>query len=67
MEKSKIAQINFGISILRILDTLSVIVIHVSGLQVIKFGKILNFDWNAADFFDSISRCLNATYSFEIK
>lgn len=51
-----IPQTNFGISILRILATLSVIVIHVSGSLVVKFGKISNFDWNVANFYDSISR-----------
>lgn len=47
---------NFGISILRILATFSVIIIHVSGPLVVKFGKISNFDWNVANFYDSISR-----------
>ncbi len=46
----------FGISFLRILATFSVIVIHVSGPMVVKFGEISFFDWNVANFFDSISR-----------
>jgi surface polysaccharide O-acyltransferase-like enzyme len=56
MHKSKSIPINFGISILRILATFSVIVIHISGPEVVKFGKILNFDWHVANFYDSISR-----------
>lgn len=56
MEKSKPTPTNFGISILRILATLSVIVIHISGPEVVKFGKISSFDWNVANFYDSISR-----------
>ena len=56
MEKSKTTPTNFGISILRILATLSVIIIHISGPEVVKFGKISNFDWNVANFYDSISR-----------
>jgi len=54
--KSKIKETNFGISILRILATLSVIIIHVSGPLVVKIGKISNYDWNVANFYDSISR-----------
>ena len=46
----------FGISFLRVLATFSVIVIHVSGPLVVKFGDISLFDWNLANFFDSISR-----------
>lgn len=46
----------FGISFLRILATFSVIVIHVSGPLVVKFGDISFFDWHVANFFDSISR-----------
>jgi surface polysaccharide O-acyltransferase-like enzyme len=46
----------FGLSFLRILATFSVIIIHVSGPLVMKFGKISFFDWNVANFFDSISR-----------
>lgn len=56
MEKNKTAQINYGLSMLRILATLSVIVIHVSGPIVVKFGKISIADWNVANFYDSISR-----------
>lgn len=47
---------NFGLSILRIMATFSVIIIHVSGPLVVKYGQISNFDWNIANFFDSISR-----------
>ena len=46
----------FGISFLRVLATFSVIVIHVSGPLVVKFGDISLFDWHVANFFDSISR-----------
>lgn len=57
MIKSKIeSQNHYGISLLRVLATLSVIVIHVSGPLVVKFGKISDFDWNIANFYDSISR-----------
>lgn len=56
MDKSKITQTNFGISILRILATLSVIMIHVSGPLVVKIGEISNSDWHVANFYDSISR-----------
>ncbi|CAM4307038.1 acyltransferase [Flavobacterium terrigena] len=56
MDKSKTTQTNFGISILRILATLSVIMIHVSGPLVVEIGKISNSDWHAANFYDSISR-----------
>lgn len=56
MEKSKIFQTNFGISILRVLATLSVIIIHVSAPLVVDFGKISSFNWNVANFYDSISR-----------
>lgn len=56
MEKSKTTQTNFGISSLRVLATFSVILIHISGPEVVKFGKISNFDWNVANFYDSISR-----------
>lgn len=56
MEKSKTTQANFGISILRLLATLSVVIIHISGPEVVKLGKISNFDWNVANFYDSISR-----------
>lgn len=56
MEKTKTTPTNFGISILRILATLSVIIIHVSGPEVVKFGKLSNFEWNVANFYDSISR-----------
>lgn len=56
MEKSKISQTNFGISILRVLATLSVIIIHVSAPLVVDFGKISSFNWNVANFYDSISR-----------
>jgi surface polysaccharide O-acyltransferase-like enzyme len=55
-EKNNSFQTPFGISFLRILATLSVIVIHVSGPLVVKFGEISSFDWNVANFFDSISR-----------
>lgn len=54
--KSKTTQTNFGISILRILATFSVIMIHVSGPVIVKFGKVSSFDWNVANFYDSISR-----------
>lgn len=56
MERKKSSQINYGISILRILATFSVIVIHISGPQVVKFGKISNFDWHVANIYDSVSR-----------
>lgn len=56
MEKNKLAQTNYGISLLRILATFLVIIIHVSGPQVVKFGKISNIDWHIANFYDSISR-----------
>lgn len=46
----------FGLSFLRILATFSVITIHVSGPLVVKFDEISFFDWNVANFFDSISR-----------
>ena len=46
----------FGISFLRILATFSLIVIHLSGPLVVKFGDISLFDWSVANFFDSISR-----------
>ncbi|WP_348823506.1 acyltransferase [Flavobacterium aestuarii] len=46
----------FGLSLLRILATFSVIVIHVSGSLVNQFGIVSMFDWNVANFFDSISR-----------
>ena len=46
----------YGISLLRIVATLSVIIIHVSAPLVVEFGKISNFDWNVANFYDSISR-----------
>lgn len=55
-EKNNSFQSQFGISFLRILATLSVIVIHVSGPLVVKFGEISSFDWNVANFYDSISR-----------
>lgn len=55
-QKNNYFQTQFGISFLRILATLSVIVIHVSGPLVVKFGEISSFDWNVANFFDSISR-----------
>ncbi|SEP54856.1 acyltransferase [Flavobacterium urocaniciphilum] len=47
---------NYGISLLRVLATLSVIFIHVSAPIVVEFGKISNFNWNVANFYDSISR-----------
>jgi surface polysaccharide O-acyltransferase-like enzyme len=47
---------NFGLSILRIMATFSVIVIHVSGPLVVKFSDILIFEWRVANFYDSISR-----------
>lgn len=50
------SQNHYGISLLRILATLSVIIIHVAAPLVMKYGKISNFDWNAANFYDSISR-----------
>jgi len=56
LEENNSYQTHFGISSLRILATLSVIVIHVSGPLVVKFGEISSFDWNVAIFFDSISR-----------
>ncbi len=49
-------QTNYGIFFLRILATFSVIIIHISGPIVVKFGKISNFEWNVANFYDSISR-----------
>ena len=55
-EKNNSFQTQIGISFLRILATLSVIVIHVSGPLVVKYGEISSFDWNVANFFDSISR-----------
>lgn len=56
MEKNKTFQTNYGISFLRIFATLLVIIIHVSGPFVLKFGKISNFDWHVANFYDSVSR-----------
>ncbi|OGS69798.1 MAG: hypothetical protein A3G95_00305 [Flavobacteria bacterium RIFCSPLOWO2_12_FULL_31_7] len=56
MEKSKTTTINFGILILRIIATLSVVIIHVSAPEVVKFGEISSFEWHVANFFDSISR-----------
>jgi surface polysaccharide O-acyltransferase-like enzyme len=50
------SQNHYGISLLRILATLSVILIHVSASLVMKFGEISNFEWNVANFYDSISR-----------
>lgn len=55
-EKRDSLQNLFGISLLRILSTLFVILIHVSGPLVVKFGVISFFDWNIANFFDSVSR-----------
>lgn len=49
-------QTQFGISFLRILATLSVIMIHVSGPMVVKFGEIASFDWEMANIYDSVSR-----------
>lgn len=49
-------QTQFGISFLRILATLSVIVIHVSAPMVVKFGEIASFDWEIANMYDSVSR-----------
>ena len=49
-------QSQFGLSFLRILATFSVIIIHVSGPLVMNFGKTPLFDWQVANFFDSISR-----------
>ena len=46
----------FGLSILRIVCTLCVIIIHVSAPMIMKFGKISDFDWHVANFYDSISR-----------
>lgn len=46
----------FGISFLRIISTFFVIVIHVSGPLVVKFGEIPFADWNIANVFDSLSR-----------
>ncbi|KAF2510806.1 acyltransferase family protein [Flavobacterium zhairuonense] len=46
----------FGLSFLRIMATFSVILIHVSASLVTKYGQISFFDWNVANFFDSISR-----------
>lgn len=46
----------FGISFLRILSTFLVIVIHVSGPLVIKYGSISMIDWHVANVFDSFSR-----------
>lgn len=56
LENKNTFQTQFGISFLRILATFSVIIIHVSGSLVEKFGEISMFDWNVANFFDSISR-----------
>lgn len=50
------SETQFGLSCLRILATFSVVIIHVSGPLVVKFGKISFLDWNVANFFDSISR-----------
>lgn len=49
-------QTQFGLSLLRILATFSVILIHVSASLVTKFVDISVFDWSVANFFDSISR-----------
>jgi surface polysaccharide O-acyltransferase-like enzyme len=56
MKKNKIAHTNYGITLLRIICTLCVIIIHVSAPMVMKFGKIPDFDWHVANFYDSISR-----------
>ncbi|MDO6758745.1 acyltransferase family protein [Tamlana sp. 2_MG-2023] len=45
-----------GISILRIVSTFSVILIHVSGPLVVKFGEIPLMDWYIANIFDGLSR-----------
>lgn len=55
-EVHKIKNEYFGISILRILATFSVIMIHVSGPIVVDYGNVSNFDWNIANFYDAISR-----------
>jgi surface polysaccharide O-acyltransferase-like enzyme len=55
-DKNVSFQTQFGLSFLRIVATFSVIIIHISGPEVVKFGKISNFDWNVAHFYDSISR-----------
>lgn len=46
----------FGISLLRVVATFSVIVIHVSGPLVVKYGEISNFNWSVANIYDSFSR-----------
>ncbi|WP_248723502.1 acyltransferase [Seonamhaeicola sp. ML3] len=46
----------FGISLLRIISTISVIIIHVSGPLVVQYGEISQFKWNVANVFDSFSR-----------
>lgn len=56
LENQNTLQNKFGISFLRILATFSVIIIHVSGPMVVRFGEISFFDWNVANLFDSISR-----------
>ncbi|QZL00437.1 acyltransferase family protein [Flavobacterium psychrophilum] len=56
MKISKTVPAHYGISLLRILATLSVIIIHVAAPLVMKFGKISNFDWNVANIYDSMSR-----------
>lgn len=55
-EETVTFQTQFGLSFLRILATFSVIIIHVSALLVEKYGKIPLFDWQVANFYDSISR-----------
>lgn len=55
-QENATVQSQFGLSFLRILATFSVIVIHVSGPLIIKFGKVSMFDWHVANFYDSISR-----------
>lgn len=56
MGKNNSVQTQFGISFLRILSTLSVIIIHVSAPLVVKFGEISFFDWEIANIYNSVSR-----------
>lgn len=50
------SQNQFGISILRVVSTFFVIIIHVSGPLVVQYANISSFDWNVANVFDSLSR-----------
>lgn len=46
----------FGLSFLRIMATFSVILIHVSGSLAERYGEIPFFEWQVANFYQSLSR-----------